>query len=370
MTYAPPGCDHPTAPARKGATVGSDRGAAPPGPTSGTGRDDASAPWSGTAIVQRGPDVLDDRSVGLTAGPQSQPCHPRSRFMGCSISKLVVSTVVLSLVESGEVDLQTPIDTWLGDLPARWPPITVHQLLSNASGLGHWGDIPGLPPLLTTPPPLDELLALIAAAPLIAAPGTTWRYSGPGFMTAARVVEAVTGQAYATTARELVFTPAAMDATFSGTPAAGETNLAVGHDHGRPCPLHPNFGAIIGSGDLWTTRDDLIRLGRSLRAGELLTARSAAQLWTRHATLPRTGPGSEPVDVTGYGYGTFTGTVLGYPARINPGDGPGYQTLLAYLPDQELDLVVLCNEEAPSVDAALAEVPLRKLLVTQKTTRE
>ena len=338
--------------------------------TTDTHEDNASAPWSGTAIVRRGADVLADRSAGLTAGPRSQPCHPRSRFMGCSISKLVVSTVVLSLVESGDLDLQTPIGTWLGGLPASWSPITVHQLLSNTSGLGHWGDVPGLPPLLTTPPPLDELLTLIADAPLLSAPGATWRYSGPGFLTAARVIEAVTGQAYPDTARQRVFAPAAMDATFSGTPTTADTDLAIGHDHGRPWPLHPNFGAIVGSGDLWTTRDDLVLLARSLRVGDLLSTRSAAQLWTVHATVPRTGTPPGPIDVTSYGYGTFLGTVLAHPARINPGDGPGYHTLMAYLPDEQLDVVVLCNEEAPSVHAALADLPVPETPPDATTTEE
>lgn len=72
-------------------------------------------------------------------------------------------------------------------------------------------------------------------------------------------------------------------------------------------------------------------------------------------------PGSStpgPVVLTGYGYGTVLGLVRGHEARMNPGDLPGYQTLLAYLPDQDLDLAVLCNEEAPSVTASLTALSL------------
>jgi hypothetical protein len=54
-----------------------------------------------------------------------------------------------------------------------------------------------------------------------------------------------------------------------------------------------------------------------------------------------------------YGYGTFLGHVKGQPARSHPGDNPGYQSLLAYLPDNDLDLAVLSNEDTPSVSAAL-----------------
>jgi CubicO group peptidase (beta-lactamase class C family) len=302
--------------------------------------------------------VVEERSVGLTGGSGSQPCSPGSRFQACSISKLVLSSVVLSLVESGVLDLQRPITSWLEDLPSSWSSITLHHLLSNTSGLGHWGDIPGLPHLLTAPPPQQELLALIAAAPLVEAPGAGWRYSGPGFLTAGRVVEAVTGQPYAMTADALIFTPAGMAATSSGA-APADPDVAVGHDHGRPWPLHPNFADITGSGDLWTTTGDLVRLSQALRAGQLLTTLSATQLWTGHTAVPAangTNPG--PVVVTEYGYSTFLGRVRGQQARINPGDMPGYQTLLAYLPDQELDLAVLCNEEAPSLNAALTELQL------------
>ena len=55
-----------------------------------------------------------------------------------------------------------------------------------------------------------------------------------------------------------------------------------------------------------------------------------------------------------YGFGTFLGTVKGHRAHINPGDNPGYQSLLAHLLDEDLDVVVLANDEAPGVDAALA----------------
>ena len=319
--------------------------------------EDTCAAWSGTALVVRGSDVIEERSVGLTSGPYSQPCGSQSRFQACSISKLVLSTVALSLARSGALDLHLPISTWLRDLPAGWSMITMHHLLSNTSGLGHWGDIPGLPRVLTTPPSREELLGLIADAPLVDPPGAGWRYSGPGFLTAGRVVEAVTDQPYGATAAALVFTPAGMTATSSGL-APDDPMLAVGHVQGEPRLLHPNFAAITGSGDLWTTAGDLVRLGQTLRYGRLLPLEYADRLWTPQISLPAANHTSAPVVPTGYGYGTFLGRIRGHEARINPGDMPGYQTLLAYLPDENLDLAVLCNEESPSLDAALIELEL------------
>ena len=59
-----------------------------------------------------------------------------------------------------------------------------------------------------------------------------------------------------------------------------------------------------------------------------------------------------------YGYGTFLGRLEGREARINPGDNPGYQSLLAYLPDDDVDLAGLCNEDA-GLNGALADLAWR-----------
>src|SRR3954454_23790449 len=144
----------------------------------------------------RGRDLIDERSVGFAAGPDGPLCSPAMRFQAGSISKLVLATAVLALVEHQQLRLQEPIVRWLGEMPSPWRSITLHQLLSHTSGLGHWGDIPGLPPILATPPPRDELVALIADAALVRAPGDGWHYSGPGFLVASQVVEAVSRRPY------------------------------------------------------------------------------------------------------------------------------------------------------------------------------
>ena len=117
--------------------------------------------WSGTARVVCDGDVVDERSSGFVAGPGSARCQPRTRFQGGSVSKLVLSIVVLELAQRNELHLRTPITDWLADAPEHWHTITLHQLLSHTFGLGHWGDIPGLPPILSGPPPRDELVGLI-----------------------------------------------------------------------------------------------------------------------------------------------------------------------------------------------------------------
>lgn len=312
-----------------------------------------SSSWSGTALVRRGDEVVEEASAGFAAGPDGRRCSPALRYQAGSISKLVVSIVVLKLVERGELSLDEPIGRWLIAGPRRWDTITLHQLLSHTSGMGHWGDIPGLPAsFLAAPPAREDLVAMIIETPLLHPPAETWSYSGPGFLVAALVVEAATGTDYGDVATELVFRPAGLRSTASGVFPAEADGMAFGHRRGELITGTEGFTELPGTGDLWTTVADLICLSQALRAGVLLGEAATDQLWTPHAVLRRSGE-IGPIINHAYGYGTFLGHVKGQPARIHPGDNPGYQSLLAYLPDSDLDLVVLCNEDAPSVSAAL-----------------
>ena len=309
--------------------------------------------WSGTALVVRAGTVVEELSSGPAGEPGGAPCSPGLRFEAGSISKLVLSTAVLALSERGLLGLDEPVARHLDDLPAAWAGITPRHLIGQTSGLGHWGDLPGLlPAFVDDPPGRGPLLDLVRATPPVSPPGLRWRYSGPGFLVAALVVEAVTGSAYGDAADELVLRPAGLRSTTSGRHPATTDGIALGHRSGEVLAPVAGFTDLPGTGDLWTTVADLVTLNRALRTGVLLRPETAERLWTPAAQVPA-GVGGGPVVTEAYGLGTFLGRVKGRPARIHPGDNPGYQSLLAHLPDDDLDVVVLGNAEAPCVDDAL-----------------
>lgn len=301
--------------------------------------------WSGALLVARGSDRVE-------WGPTDE------RYQAGSISKHLMSVVVLSLVGRSVLDLDAPIARWVPTLPAHLGPVTLRQLLSHTSGIGHWGQIPGLPPLLEVPPPRDELVAMVLSAPRTTAPGERWRYSSPAFLVVALVVEAATGSVYSDLVTEIVLGPAAMTSTTSGAFPLGKPSVAVGHRNGRVLEPHPAFAALPGSGDLWTTTEDLLHYSRALRQGALLRPDLASQLWQQHAQMEQADAVERPTAAWAYGFGTFLGRVLGQDAWFVPGDNPGYQSLLAYLPATDTDVVVLSNEES-GVDTVLGHLTLR-----------
>jgi CubicO group peptidase (beta-lactamase class C family) len=307
--------------------------------------------WSGTMLVTRGGRPIERHAVGRTAGPGSPPCTPGTRFQAGSISKQVMSVVALRLVDTGRIGLHEPIAAHLPHLPRDLRNVTLHHLLSHTSGLGHWGDLEGLPPVLEVPPTRDELLRLTLRSRPEDPPGRRWRYSGPGFLLVARVIEAVTDAPYADAVDEAVLDPVGMRHTTSGLFAV--PGAAVGHSDGVPITVEPAFTDLPGTGDLWTTTDDLARFGHALRTGALLSPELTTAMTSPQVQLDRPDPSGVELSATAYGYGTFTGRVLGVDGWFVPGDNPGFQSVLAHVPTWDVDVAVLSNESngvGPALD--------------------
>ena len=157
-------------------------------------------------------------------------------------------------------------------------------------------------------------------------------------------------------AAALVLGPAGTASSTSGTFPVRAADVAVDHRRGQPVDVHAGFAQIPGSRDLWPTVGDLVRPNQASRGGHLLRPHVAGQLWTPHAQVGPAPAPHGPVVVDAYGYGTFLVRVAGPAARTNPGDDPGYPSLLTHLPAVDVDLAVPRHEDAPSVDAALAQL--------------
>nr|WP_240896639.1 beta-lactamase family protein [Kineococcus vitellinus] len=328
---------------------------------------DPNASWSGTAVLTEHGRLVHEDSNGFADGAASTPCGPHLRFQASSISKQVLCVTALALQQRGQLQLDQPIPRWLPQLPRTLHDITLHHLLSHTSGIGHWAELPGpgpgpgpsrRTPHLVSPPAPGALQDLIAQAGLLTPAGTAWRYSGPGFFLAAQVLQAASGHRYRDLAADLVFGPAQMTSTTSGTFPLGQLDVAAGHRAGRRVPVDPGWTRLPGSGDLWTTAADLLRYSRALRSGQLLDAATAALLWSPHVPLPAP-PTAEQgrATATAYGYGTFLGRVRERPAWFVPGDNPGYRSLLAHPIGSDSDLAILSNDEGPGIDAALERIP-------------
>ncbi|CAB4732214.1 unannotated protein [freshwater metagenome] len=145
----------------------------------------------------------------VTAGkdPRGRPLANTARFRLASVSKVLLATLVMQLVEEGKLRLDTPVaDQWGGRFPVgdrRARSVTVRQLLQHTSGLDRmWNTF-------FKDPATDwrNSAGLALASRLYAEPGTRYRYSNANFVVLGALVERVTGGRLATLINNRVLAP-------------------------------------------------------------------------------------------------------------------------------------------------------------------
>jgi methyl acetate hydrolase len=151
-------------------------------------------------------------------------------FRIASMTKMVATVAALQLVESGDLDLDEPVETFVpdfgelmvlegfdGDTPRMRPPetkATVRHLVTHTSGLSYWfwnEDILRWQEVTDTPTVMSGEMRIFSA-PLVADPGSKYEY-GINTDWLGRVVEAASGRSLRDYAAERILRPLGMDAT-------------------------------------------------------------------------------------------------------------------------------------------------------------
>jgi CubicO group peptidase (beta-lactamase class C family) len=224
-------------------------------------------PW----VLARG---LADRAHGL-------PVQEHTVFALASVTKGITALVILRLVESGALGLQTTARSLLGaDLPLVADDVTIEQLLSHRSGIGDYLDEGGdagiddryLGVATHQIGNVAAYLPLLDGAPMVEPPGTAFRYNNGAFVLLAVLAERASGDDYYALVDDLVLRPAGVTsgAFHRSDTTPGDVALQyLAADGLRTNVLHmPLRGA--GDGGVHCTVGDLHLLWRSLAAGRVV----------------------------------------------------------------------------------------------------
>jgi CubicO group peptidase (beta-lactamase class C family) len=212
----------------------------------------------GAVVLVREHGVLRHASAtGLADREAAMPMQRDQLFRLSSVSKPLLTTVILRLVAEGVLDLDAPVQRWLQDFrPAladgRRPPISLRQLLSHSSGLGYRfleADADGpyaragvSDGLDANPLSLAENVRRIAQAPLLFEPGSQWLYS-LGVDVAGAVAEAATGETLQALFTRLLAAPLGLRDTAFATRDA--TRLATPYVSDAPQPHRLREGEVV-----------------------------------------------------------------------------------------------------------------------------
>jgi len=302
---------------------------------------DQSTQFRGVARVIQSGNTVVELATGMADESTTLACASNVRFQLASVSKQFAAAATLMLVEDAVVSIEDPVGRWIDGCPKAWGTMTVRHLMTHTAGLSTWVDLPEID-LFTRMDAQDEI-AIFQRAPLRSEPGSDWYYSSPGYVLLAHIVEQASGASYADFLTRRIFSPLSMTDTFVGN-GLGHDRLASGHRGDQPVPSFELDVVGIGAGDIWSTLDDLSRWHGAFGEDQLLATSS------REAMFARQTPLDAPLDlgdlsVGWYGYGWFIGTAFGHPLLVHLGDNSGYVSLNAIVPDLDIHLMILSNDE-------------------------
>jgi D-alanyl-D-alanine carboxypeptidase len=293
-------------------------------------------------------------SSGLADVEAGRPVTRETQFAVASISKTFLAARILRLIETGDLGLDTPVNTYLPDLGLD-DGITVRRLLDHTSGIHDYFYDPDIDEALladrervwTT----DDVLGYVGKPYF--KPGRGWHYSNTNYVILGLLAERVAGESLAAQLRSEFFDPLGLDHThyqgfedprgllasayrFNG-PDLDEPPIPLG-DGTEVVPFTSVVTAAGSAGSVASTAEDLVTWARALYDGDVLTSRSRLVMV---ADVQVTAPFEPSIP---YGLGVQAATVDGRPTLGHSGRLLGSRTVVRWLPEERMAIAVLTNQ--------------------------
>ncbi|GAB3645411.1 serine hydrolase domain-containing protein [Glycomyces tarimensis] len=170
-----------------------------------------------------------DETWSEAIGPRRLDGHADAkaddRVRIASLTKSMVTVVMLQLQAEGALDLDDTVSDHLPDLLPYEDEPTLRQLMQHTGGLADYfpylyaslyesGDMTDFYEHYRDYFSPHELVAIGTQDPPLFAPGTDWRYSNTGYIAVGLVIQEVTGHWIGHELRERVFAPAGLHDTY------------------------------------------------------------------------------------------------------------------------------------------------------------
>ena len=288
-------------------------------------------PGMSAAIAERG-EIVWTGGFGISNRERNLAATAETIYHLASVTKPYAATLVLQLVDEGQIDLDQPVSGFGVNLDGIGPGARVRHLLSHTAA---------------------------------GTPGTTFHYDGNLYGRLTGIVEKVTGRPFSAVLTNRIIArvglkrtgpnPRSVPGWPSGVPPdrsfedSGldyktlEDPLAMGYRRsaviGKMEPMpHPTY--LFAAAGLVASAPDVARFSIALDRGVLVKDSTRDRAWTRG----RLSSGTEYP----YGLGWFVQSIRGTKVVWHFGQSPESSSLLVKIPARQLTFVVLANSDGLS----------------------
>lgn len=297
--------------------------------------------FDGAVLVAKNGKIIYKDAFGLANREWNIPNKTDTKFMIGSVSKPLTATLVLIQVQKGLIDLDKPLEYYLPEFknkPAS--KVTTRQLLTHTSGIPNYDIIKDFFPRISRQNfTREDYLKIFIDSSLAFAPGTHYAYSSWGYFTLGYLIEKVTKKLYAQLMSDDIFKKLKMNNSGSYYHTQIVPNRATGYDYSFGGFTSADFrdqSNTMGTGDIYSTVEDLYKFHIALTNNTLLNKELTAEMFT------------QGIEVAKYGYGWFnkqfkyTGTDS-VESNFHLGMTEGFISFIRRIPSTNSLIVILCN---------------------------
>jgi D-alanyl-D-alanine carboxypeptidase len=317
------------------------------------------APGVSVSVMRKGQTRPETLAAGKACIDNDVAVSEQTVMKVGSVTKLFTALRIQMLIAEGKLGYDTPMSRFFPQFP-RASEITIQHLLTHTSGLPEMLMVEPLHSDFGRAWKPEEILDMVAKAPLEFTPGTKGKYSNTGYLVLGLIIEKVTGHPYAREIVDTIAKPLGMTALSAGDDQTIIPHESCGYAKNQDGTLRkPMLASMVppfATGDLLMTSGDLVRL---VNEGAVFKGDLLDNPPTKFYTLKDGRPAEKHehfLDMSydkGHSEGFFVWRFKDRPMTLigKLGMFPGFSSCFFYDPQTEYAVAVVTNLETAVMDA-------------------
>lgn len=294
--------------------------------------------FNGAALIVHHGEIILKKGYGYANYEYGITNTPQTKFPIASNTKSFTALAIMQLQERKALCIHDTLNKYIPDF-VHGDKITIHHLLTHTSGIKNyykqWSDICHCNTLA-------EMVDRLKVWELEFEPGTSYSYSNSGYAILAYLIEKVSGMKYETFLHENIFMPLGMNDSGSDDGKCIIKNRAYRYISDNKmvinAPAIDNPITLLGSGDLYSSLDDMHKWDQALRTERIVTKKSFEEMIVPHMPMQNS-------STRAHGYGWFIDTIRNRKVVEYSGALVGATSKVMRFIDDEVTIIIMTNVE-------------------------
>ena len=291
--------------------------------------------FHGSVLVAKEGEILLNRGYGYADFAQNIENKSQTRFAIGSVTKQFTATAILRLIQDGRLDLEDKVSEHLDGIP-HGDEITIHNLLTNTSGLKNFTDTQEFLTFDTSNKDPQKLLDLIKDRDLEFKPGEMFNYSNTNYLILGMMVEKISGESFEDYLYSIV-NPLGMKDTgliYGNKGGVNDASPYSGFLEVTEIDDDLILSQAFAAGSIYSTVEDLYRWDRAIKSGKVLEEKMLNEAFKGHIAIP---------PHTSYGYGWMIDEGEYGKEIYHGGNTFGSTAYIGNLVDEDITVIILSN---------------------------